>query len=237
MSSRAQEKEKRRQERLAREQAEAARTKRLRRLQLLGGGVLAAAAVAAVIIVAGSGGSDSDKTTGPNTGTTSGAAIPKKQITDLAKAAAAAHCAVHTYAIEGNNHVDTPVKYKTNPPTSGNHNPNPAQDGIYDPGNTPAKEHYVHTLEHGRIEFQYKPGTPAHRIAQLETLQSEPLKSLPGYKTLLFENNTNMPYAVAATSWGHAIVCSRFNDRVFDALRAFRLKYIDTAPESQIPPN
>ena len=46
-----------------------------------------------------------------------------------------------------------------------------------------------------------------------------------------------MKYAVAATSWGHLIGCNTFNDRVFDALRAFRVKYTDTAPESEIPPN
>jgi Protein of unknown function (DUF3105) len=240
VSSRQQEKEQRRQERLAREQAEAARTKRLRRVQLLLGGLLAAAAIAAVILVAGSGGS-SDGSKSPNSGTGKGVPIPKQKLTDLKAAAAAAHCAVHTYPIEGQTHTpagkETPVKYKTNPPTSGNHNPDPSLDGVYEPGNTPAKEHYVHSLEHGRVEIQYKPGTPARRIKQLETLHAEKVKGLPGYKTLLFQNNTGMKYAVAATSWGHAIVCNDFSDRVFDALRAFRLKYVDTAPESAIPPN
>ena len=71
-----------------------------------------------------------------------------------------------------------------------------------------------------------------------ETLQAEPLRGLRGYKTLLFENNTNMPYAVAATAWGHLIGCNTFNDHVFDALRAFRLKYIDKTVEAPLqPPN
>jgi hypothetical protein len=236
MSSRQQEKEKRRQERVAREQAEATRAKRQRRLQLLGGGVLAAAAVAAIVLVAAGGSGGDDNAAKPSNEKTPGVALPKTKLTDLTAAAKAAQCAVHTYPIEGQSHVETKVKYKTNPPTSGNHNPIPADDGIYDPGNTPTKEHYVHTLEHGRVEFQYKPGTSAHRIAQLETLASEPLKGFPAYKILLFENNTGMKYAVAATSWGHAIVCGSFNDRVFDALRAFRVKYVDTAPESAIPP-
>jgi hypothetical protein len=237
VSSRQQEKEKRRQERLAREQADAARTTRLRRVQLLLGGLLAAAAVAAIVIVVTSGGGGSGKSKNPNGSSTPGATIPKQRLADLAQAAKAAQCAVHTYPIEGRTHVDSKVKYKTNPPTSGNHNPNPSLDGVYDPGNTPAKENFVHTLEHGRVEIQYKPGTSAHRIAQLETLQAETLKGLPGYKTLLFQNNTGMKYAVAATSWGHLIGCNSFNDRTFDALRAFRAKYIDTGPESQIPPN
>src|SRR5687768_5992149 len=115
MSSRQQEKEKRRQERLAREQADAARTKRLRLIQLLIGGLLAAAAVAAIVLVAGSGGVEGDST-GPDS-TAKGVAIPKQRITDLADAAKAAQCAVHTHKIEGQQHVDGPVKYRTNPPT------------------------------------------------------------------------------------------------------------------------
>jgi Protein of unknown function (DUF3105) len=235
VSSRQQEKEKRRQERLAREQADAARIKRLRRVQLLIGGLLAAAAIAAVVVVIGSGGGDDDSK-GPDSSSPK-VAIPKQRIADLADAAKAAGCAVHTYPIEGHQHVDGNVKYKTNPPTSGNHNGTPSLDGVYDPGNTPPKENYVHTLEHGRVELQYKPGTSSRRIAQLETLQAEELKGLPGYKALLFQNNTGMKYAVAATSWGHVIGCNTFTDRVFDALRAFRAKYTDTAPESEIPPN
>ncbi|MEA2274116.1 MAG: hypothetical protein QOI98_2824 [Solirubrobacteraceae bacterium] len=236
MSSRQQEKEKRKEERLARERADAARIKRLRLMQMAVGGLLAAAAIAAVALaVTKSGGGSSGAT--PK-GSATGVAIPKQQIADLAAATKAAKCAVHTYPIEGRNHVTGQVKYKTNPPTSGNHNPTPSLDGVYDPGNTPAKENYVHTLEHGRVEIQYAPGTTRHRIAQLETLQAEELNGIPGYKTLLFQNNTNMKYAVAATTWGHLIGCSKFNDRVFDALRAFRKQYVDKAPESSAqPPN
>jgi hypothetical protein len=48
---------------------------------------------------------------------------------------------------------------------------------------------------------------------------------------LLFENTTHMPYAVAATAWGHLLGCPQMNDRVFDALRTFRAAYIDKGPE------
>jgi hypothetical protein len=40
-----------------------------------------------------------------------------------------------------------------------------------------------------------------------------------------------MKYAVAATTWGQLLGCPRMNDRVFDALRAFRERYIDQGPE------
>ena len=51
---------------------------------------------------------------------------------------------------------------------------------------------------------------------------------------LLFQNNTNMPYAVAATSWTRLLGCKTFNPRIFDAIRAFRTEYVDKAPE-QVP--
>jgi hypothetical protein len=48
---------------------------------------------------------------------------------------------------------------------------------------------------------------------------------------LLYPNTTNMPYAVAATAWGHVLGCKTFNQRIFDALRAFRLTYTNQGPE------
>ena len=52
-----------------------------------------------------------------------------------------------------------------------------------------------------------------------------------GYHLLLFENGTNMPFAVAATAWDHQLGCPTMNPKVFDAIRAFRDEYIDKGPE------
>jgi hypothetical protein len=60
---------------------------------------------------------------------------------------------------------------------------------------------------------------------------NESLKGAEGYKTLLFENQTNMTAAVAATAWDQQLTCPQWNDRVFDAMRAFRREYVDKAPE------
>ena len=234
MASRQEEKERRRQERLAAEQQAASAHARTRRLQAALAAVLVVGAVVGGVIALTGGGSKSNGK-GPKATPSNGAKIPPAREKDLTKAAAAAGCVLLNPPIEGRSHVTTPVKYKSNPPTSGNHNPDPALDGIYDPGNTPAPEHYVHALEHGRIEIQYKPGTSAHRIAQLETLASEPINGKPAYKVLLFQNNTNMPYALAATAWGHIVGCKTFSDKDFDAIRDFRLKWVDQGPEI-IPP-
>jgi hypothetical protein len=234
VSSRQQEKEARRQERMAREQEEQKKADRNRRLQIIGGVVIGVAVVAAVVVAivvsAGGSGGDSPKPTGKKNPEVKAIPIPPRKTTDLFAAAKAAGCIVKTFPNEGRQHITGPGTYKTNPPTSGNHNPVPAEDGDYSGSQTPAKENFVHTLEHGRIEFQYAPGTPARTIGQLRTLFAEQ----GSYHDLLFQNNTNMPYQVAATAWTHLIGCKSVNDKTWDALRAFRVRYTDQAPE-QIP--
>jgi hypothetical protein len=231
MSSRQEEKEQRRRERLEREQAEKAAASRRTRLQYVFGGLLAVLIVAGLAALAlgaigGSGGSGEAQKPDAN-----GATIPKQTQTDLKKAAAAANCKVVNAPIEGNTHETKNFKasdYKTNPPTSGNHNPNWYQDGIYGPGDVPRLGMIVHPLEHGRIELQYKPGTPQSTIDQLEALVAEQSN---GYHMLMFENTTKMPYAVAAAAWGHYVGCPEMNDKVFDVLRTFHDTYIDKGPE------
>jgi hypothetical protein len=233
MSSRQEEKERRRREREEREAAERASASRRKRLQFVFGGFLAVVIVAGVAALAAGAfsGNSSNKSGDPVTGNGSKVAIPGPKETDIKKAAAAAGCTLANPPIEGNTHEDKNFKasdYKTNPPTSGNHNPVWYQDGEYEPGNTPRLGELVHPLEHGRIEIQYKPGTPKHTVEQLESL----FTSLDdGYHMLLFENTTGMKYAVAATAWGHSVTCPTMNDKVFDALRTFRTAYINKGPE------
>jgi Protein of unknown function (DUF3105) len=232
MSSRQQEKERRRQERLAAERAAEEAAARKRRTGYLVGGVLAGAAVAAIVIaVAASGGSNSKPSSKPSA---SQAALDAA----LQTRAAAAGCTAKTFPSEGRQHTTGTVNYRTNPPTSGDHYPVPASDGIYDPGHTPPITHLVHPLEHGRIEYQYRPGTPPAVVAQLTTLMKDPVPNQPGgnqpggYLQLLFENPTAMPYAVAATAWTHSITCPTFRGAAtLDALRAFRAAYINKGPE------
>ena len=237
MASRQEEKQRRREERMEVERQAAAARSRTRRLQGGLGALLAVAVVVGVVlaVTGGGGGSSGKGPTAPSAKTGAGA-IPAPRERDLAKAVAAAGCTTLDPPIEGHTHTLSKVTYHSNPPSSGSHNPAPALDGIYDPGNTPTPEHFVHALEHGRIEVQYAPGTSRHRVSQLETLVSEPLNGKAGYKTLLFQNNTNMPYKVAATAWGHILGCPRFRPAVFDALRDFRAKWIDKGPEVGIPP-
>ena len=182
----------------------------------------------AVLVFSGSGGGDDSGGSTPE----KVAALPAQKETNLDAAAKAAGCELETAPSEGRTHTTSKVEYKTNPPTSGPHNPTWAEDGIYATDNTPEIGKLVHTLEHGRIDIQYKPGTPKATIDKLETLGSEELNfGREAYHTLVFENPTGMTAAVAATAWTQSLTCPKMDDGVYDAVRAFREKYTDKGPE------
>jgi hypothetical protein len=234
VASRQEEKQRRRQERIERERAEARAAARRKRVQLVGGAVLGLAALAAVIVavVVGTSGGDSESEQPAAASEADIAKLPAQQTSDYQEAAKAAGCTLTNPPYEGAGHEDKAFKasdYKTNPPTSGAHTPVWAQDGVYAPGDTPPLGQLVHTLEHGRIDVQYKKGTPASTISQLEALLAE---QSGGYHMLLFENPTNMKPEVAATAWTHSLTCPTMNDKVFDAIRTFRARYIDKGPEN-----
>jgi uncharacterized protein DUF3105 len=215
MASRQEEKERRRRERLAAEQAARKAASRKRTFRI-GGAVVLVAAVVAVIAVVALAGGDDKSTTSAST---------------LAADATAAGCTFNTYKSEGRTHTTGKVKYKTNPPTSGNHNPTPARDGIYAPGNEPAPENWVHSLEHGRILFQYKPGTPASDIAKLQKVAQEPLNDSAGYHVLMFQNNTKMPSQFALVAWTKSLTCDKLTPQAMDVMRDFRKAFTDKGPE------
>jgi hypothetical protein len=219
VSNRQEERERRRRQREERERA-AARAARRGRLLRIGAAValLAAVAVGTAVALAGGGG---------------GAELPERRITDLNAAVRAAGCELRAVPDEGRDHVPegTVVRYRANPPSSGDHEQTPAPDGVYEPGESPRPEAWVHTLEHGRIILQYRPGVPEERIEQLEALYEEEVRGQPSYHMLLMQNTTEMPYEVAAVAWRHHVGCKQVNDRTWDALRAFRDRYVDRAPE------
>ncbi len=224
MSSRKEQKERAREERLKREQEAKAAEQRKKLVGYVVAGVLAGAVVAAIAIVAlTSGGGDDQK-------------APK----GLKEAAAAAGCKVSDYPDFGNSHVETPVRYKTNPPTSGDHFPVPAEDGAY--LQPPKTEALVHALEHGRIVVQYAPNTP-DRVKDGLKDYFDALKkrknedSVLGNDSggvILVENRTLMPFQVAATAWRHALTCKTYRDpaKVENALEVFKDTYRGHGPEA-----
>ncbi len=210
------------------EAAEARATGRQKRLQLVAGGVLVVLVLAGIVVavLGGRSGSGDPKTV--STGDVP--ALPEQRLTDVTRAAAAAGCKLTHPPLEGRGHEQrtfTAADYKTNPPTSGAHFPEWSQDGTYTAGRTPPLGQLVHTLEHGRIDVQYKPGTPKRTVARLQALVNE---NGP-YHMLLFQNPTGMDAEVAATAWGQSLTCPSVTDGTWDALRTFRDAYLDKGPE------
>lgn len=236
MASRQEEKEQRRREREEAEKAERAAAARKRRVQMVGGGILTLALIGTVVaLLAGTlGGDGGNGGDGPRTANeAANVALPEPEITDVEEAAKAAGCELEHPKYEGAGHEEKqfqPSDYETNPPTSGPHFPTWYEDGIYAPGDVPDLGQLVHTLEHGRINVQYKPGTPQDVVDKLEAFAAEKT----GYHILLYENTTDMDAQVAATAWTHLLKCPEYNDQVPDALRTFYDAYVDKGPE-QVP--
>jgi hypothetical protein len=228
MASRKEQKEALRAERERKAQEAASAERRKRMVGFGAAGVLVAAAVIAIVaVVATSSGGDSGggkAAADPNSQDFPKATIPKAKATNLEAAAAAAKCKVGQFPSEGRNHVSGHVDYKTNPPTSGNHNEIPAADGEYlDP---PEMENLVHALEHGRVILWFQPKASAQVKGQMNALFQEDT-----YHMLLAPNARNMPSQVAASAWTRSITCPKVTPQTWDALRLFRDRYRDQGPE------
>jgi hypothetical protein len=221
MASRKEQKERLRQERLERERAAAAAAARRKRMGYGIAGLLVAAVVVAVVVIAvagGGGGSTASAESWPS------GSVPARQVTDLNAAAKAAGCTLLNPAMQGREHTLSHVNYKSQPPTSGPHNPVPASDAAY--VKNPGEEHLVHALEHGRVIYWFKSNTATSVRGDLKALYDED-KAL----VILTPNARPMPYQVAASAWTHLIGCPKYNAKVPDAFRAFRDQYRLKGPE------
>jgi hypothetical protein len=243
MSARA-ERERRRQERLVAEQAELASARRRLVFGYVAAGALTLAVIVGLVVALGGGGGGGDAGgdvpanahVQVNSGFTHGYSFddrvgtppPALQQGDLQKAAAAAGCELKlNLPNEGQTHITKESQipdYKTNPPTSGNHNPEQLADGAY--SEMPALWYFVHSLEHGRIEIQYSPKLPEKdQLALKGVFDEDP----PG---MLFFPNTDMPYEVAVTAWQNLMGCPRYEGaKTLDAIRDFRDTYRGLGPE------
>ena len=245
MANRREEKERLRQQRLAAERRE---SKEGRRRLLVGyviAGLLAAAVIVGIgiVIASGGGGGESEQVAAsaenahidPTSGITvepderEGTEPLPVQQARLEPAAAQAGCELKlNLRDEGADHLagnEDPPKYGTNPPTSGDHDPNPLADGAYI--EAPEQRNFLHTLEHGRIEIQYSPDLPERDQLALKGVFDEDFEGM-----VLFPN-PDMPYEVAATAWTNLLGCDRYDGAAtLDAVRAFRDTYRGQGPEA-----
>jgi hypothetical protein len=244
MANRKDEKERLRREREEAERRSNAATRKRLFLGYAVAGLLAAAVIGGVIfaLVSGGGGKNAGDD-GPNVDTTFGivpdgvkidnrTGTPPPEIVngDLGAAAEAAGCDLQLdLPDEGNTHVDPPVpkslpKYGTNPPTSGDHYPDPLADGAF--LNEPPVGNFLHGMEHGRIEIQYSPD-----LSESDQLALKGVFDADRGGMIMFPN-PDMPYEVATTAWTQLMGCKTFEgDATLDAIRDFRDQYRGRGPE------
>lgn len=224
MASRKDQKEKLRAERMERERAAAVAAAARKRIGYTVAGILVVAVVIAIVVLAlAGGGGGGGKGASASTGWPAGS-IPARKVGDLDQAVAEAGCTLQHPKSEGRGHTLQTQTYKSQPPTSGAHNPVPAHDGAYLA--SPGDEHLVHALEHGRVIYWFKPKAPAKVRGALKKLYDEDPTLV-----VLTPVDRGMPYEVAATAWTELLGCKTYNDRVPDAFRAFRDAYRLKGPE------
>lgn len=240
-------KEEKRRLREAREAAEAQDRQGDRKRLILGyvvAGLIAAAVVVGLIAVVvggddggGSGGSSDGERLNETFGilpegvevdTREAGEAPGEGSPELVAAAEAANCELLTdQRDEGSTHIDPgsdQPDYEANPPTSGDHSPEPLADGAF--ATPPSPLNYIHALEHGRIEIQYRDELPEQAQLELLGLYDEDPAGM-----LLFPND-DQPFLVAATAWRQTLGCEKYEGAAtLDAIRAFRSEYRGRGPE------
>jgi hypothetical protein len=237
MASRKEQKEALKQERLAREQQAAQAAARKRLIGIVVAAILALGIIGALVAVVLAGGDDGGSDGGGGGATIDypdGGEIPAQQEADLKVAMQAAGCKDETitdqpYDNPGGAHTtDTNIKYKSEPPALGLHYPEWPDDDIYE--EAPPLTRVVHTLEHGRVLIWLRPDLPADQRAQFKALYEED----PYHVIMLPRQELKEPFAVSAwvgETTGHILRCKDVNDSTWDAIRAFKEKYRDKAPE------
>jgi hypothetical protein len=228
MASRKEQKEALRAQRLAAERAATAAEGRRKMIAYGAGGLLAVGALvglAAVFL----GGVGQGSGTGQRSGTTPAAgefpegSLPPMRIADMGAAARAARCTSRGLPSEGADHVGGPVRYRSRPPHSGNHDQVPGEDAAYT--EAPRRENLVHSLEHGRVVIWFSPDLAPEARGGLKALFDE-----EPYHMVLAPNR-DMPAQVAASAWTQVLACGRMSPAAFDAIRAFRSRFRDRGPE------
>ena len=255
MSSRKEERERLRAERMAAQTAAGSTERRRLILGYIVAGVLTVAVLGGLVaVIAGGGDGGGNSFEGcdeaqiePNSGGSfnslepdcrEGTPPPELAQGDLALAAEAAGCTLREdLEEEGATHVpnSTEVNYKTNPPASGNHNPTWVADGAYltplrvdaaAAGNELNIRNFVHALEHGRVEVQYSSDLPeADQLAIKGVFDEDP------NGMILFPNDA-MPFEVAVSAWTQLLTCPTYTPEVLDAIRDFRDIHRGRAPEN-----
>lgn len=139
---------------------------------------------------------------------------------------------VTTLPNEGRGHIsaDESVRYQSDPPTSGRHDPTPVDPGFYDRPQRAAM--LVHSLEHGNIVIYYdQPGPEVLRTLKAwADLYSGPWSGGP-WSGVVVTPKPGVGQAVVLTAWTRVL---RLNPFDADAAAAFIDAYRGRGPEKPV---
>lgn len=116
----------------------------------------------------------------------------------------------------GREHIDGPVDYGTDFPTSGPHAPSPARPGFY---NDPLpSEALVHALEHGNIVIYYDaPSDAAMNLLRGWTDQYQGV-----WDGVIAVRHDDLGEKIVMTSWQHRLEMAKIDVRASFFIDAFR---------------
>jgi hypothetical protein len=128
---------------------------------------------------------------------------------------------------EGRDHIwpDHPAEYKTMPPTSGPHFPDPTSPGFYT--TRPALGYLVHSLEHGSVVIYYD---PAQLSPEIEVSLKELIKKNSSSEVgIIAVPATDFKDPFILTAWDKMLRLNKYDIQVVEA---FLAAYLGHGPES-----
>jgi hypothetical protein len=136
---------------------------------------------------------------------------------------------VITPADEGREHIwpDHPVEYKTMPPTSGPHFPDPTEPGFYT--TRPAFGYLVHSLEHGSAVIYYDPSKLSPEIEK--SLRAFIKANNYPEVGIVAVPDADFKYPFILTAWDKMLKLDKYEPQV---IRAFLAEYLGRGPENPI---
>jgi hypothetical protein len=124
----------------------------------------------------------------------------------------------HPDWIQSRNHINGVLPYPMDPPAGGNHNPiwQNCMGNVYTAAI--AKEHAVHSLEHGAVWITYKPGLPADQVATLAS------KVTAKGSYIFMSPYPGLTSNISLQAWGFQLRVSDANDsRIDDFINNLRV--------------
>lgn len=142
--------------------------------------------------------------------------------------------------------METAVKYATNPPVFGPHDPEWTKAGVYD--QLQSDRNTTHSLEHGYVIMYYKCGLKSEQgnkeatsspqldfnsDCQVKKSQLEAIYNKKGKHKLIVVPRANLETDFALTAWGYLDKFNGFNER---RITSFINAHLDNGPEHTMEP-